>query len=78
MTTRTTTTAAPPAATKTYAAAYAELSAIADKLRIGGQAATVDEIVDLLKAARAAHAVCRARLDTIRREVDAELEAAES
>lgn len=78
MTTRTTTTAALPAATKTYAAAYAELSSIADKLRIGGQAAGVDEIVDLLKAARAAHAICRDRLAAIRREVDLELEATEA
>ena len=69
-------TATTPAATETYASAYARLSAIADKLRSGGQAAGVGEIVDQLRAARAAHATCKARLDAIRREVDAELEAA--
>ncbi len=78
MTTKTTTTAAMPATTETYAAAYAALTQIADKLRTGGQAAGVDEIVDLLKAARAAHAICRERLDAVRREVDVELEAAEA
>jgi len=32
--------------------------------------------VDDLRAARAAHSICKARLDAIRREVDAEVEAA--
>ena len=77
MTNKTASTAVPPAVTETYASAYARLASIAEKLRTGGQAAGIDEIVDMLKAARAAHAVCKARLDAIRREVDAELEAAE-
>ena len=65
-----------PASTETYAAAYARLAAIAERLKGAGAAASHDDIVDDLKAARAAHAVCKARLDAIRREVDAEVEAA--
>ena len=65
-----------PANTESYAAAYARLAAIAEKLKGAGATANLDEIVDDLRAARAAHAVCKARLDVIRREVDAEVEAA--
>ena len=65
-----------PASTETYASAYARLAAIAEKLRGTGATANLDSIVDDLRAARAAHAICKARLDAIRREVDAEVEAA--
>ena len=63
------------ATTETYAAAYAKLTAIAEKLKGAGAVANLDDIVDDLRAARAAHAVCKERLDAIRREVDAEVEA---
>ncbi len=65
-----------PASTETYAAAYNRLAAIAEKLRGTGATANLDGIVDDLRAARAAHAICKSRLDAIRREVDAEVEAA--
>lgn len=64
-----------PASTESYASAYATLSAIAEKLKGAGATADLDGIVDDLRAARAAHAICKARLDTIRREVDAEVDA---
>ncbi len=69
---------AAPAATDTYAASYAKLAAIAERLRAGGTAVSVDTLVDDVRAARAAHEVCRARLDAVRREIDAEVAAAES
>ena len=65
-----------PASTETYAAAYGRLAAIAEKLRTAGAAASVDDLVSDLRSARAAYAVCKTRLDAIRREVDAEVEAA--
>ena len=65
-----------PAATETYAAAYARLVSIAEKLKGAGATASLDSIVDDLRSAREIHAVLRARLDAIRREVDAEVEAA--
>ena len=67
-----------PAATETYAAAYARLSAIAEKLRTAGATANVDDLVSDLHMARSAAAICRARLEAIRREVDAEVEATEA
>ena len=65
-----------PAATETYAAAYARLAGIAEKLRAAGTSAAVDDLVSCLQEARGAAAICRARLEAIRREVDAEVEAA--
>lgn len=65
-----------PASTETYASAYTRLASIAEKLRSTGATANLDSIVDDLRAARAAQAICKARLDAIRREVDAEVEAA--
>ena len=70
MTTLVKTTAAPA---QSYAAAYAKLAAIADKLRAAGSAASVDSLVEDLREARSAYAICRARLDAIRSEVDAEM-----
>ena len=66
------------ATTETYAAAYARLASIAERLRAGGAAVSVDTLVEDVRAARAAHEVCRARLDAVRREIDAEVAAAES
>ena len=63
--------------TETYAAAYARLSQIAENLKTAGSAASIDTIVENLRAARAAYATCKLRLDAIRREVDAEVEAAD-
>lgn len=65
-----------PASTETYAAAYARLAAIAEKLKGAGATANLDEIVDDLRNARGIHAILKARLEAIRREVDAEVEAA--
>ena len=65
-----------PATTETYAAAYAKLAAIASKLSAAGATANVDDLVHDLRLARSAYATCKARLDAIRAEVDAELEAA--
>ena len=73
-TTLTTATAA-PASTETYAAAYARLTAIAERLK-GAGATDVDTLVQDLRAARMAYSTCKSRLDAIRREVDAEVEAA--
>lgn len=65
-----------PTGTETYAAAYARLSQIAEKLKTSGASANVDSIVEDLRAARLAYSICKSRLDAIRREVDAEVEAA--
>lgn len=62
--------------TETYAAAYATLSRIAEKLKAAGATAAVDDLVADLKDARTAYNTCKSRLDAIRREVDAEVEAA--
>ncbi len=71
-----TTTTAAPAATESYATAYVRLSAIAERLKGAGATADLDGLVRDLREARALHAVLRSRLDAIRREVDAEVEAA--
>ncbi len=65
-----------PAATETYASAYAKLNSIAEKLKGAGAMADLETLVLDLREARAAHAFCKSRLDAIRREVDAEVEAA--
>ena len=65
-----------PATTESYAAAYSRLTAIASKLTAAGTTASVDDLVCDLRLARAAYATCKARLDAIRAEVDAEIEAA--
>ena len=69
-TTSTQTVKLDPAPTATYAAAYARLTAIAQKLRTPASATTVDGLAADVRAARDAYAICRARLDAIRREVD--------
>ena len=66
---------AAPAATETYAAAYARLTAIAERLKGAGATSDLESVVRDLRDARAAHAFCKNRLDAIRREVDAEVEA---
>ena len=67
-----------PAATETYSAAYARLSAIAEQLKNNTAATTVDSLVEDVRAAREAYALCRARLDAVRREIDVEIAAAEA
>ena len=62
-------------ATATYAEAYAQLNAIAERLRTG-TAASVDTLVEDVRAARRAHAVCRDRLAAVRAEIDVEIAAA--
>ncbi len=66
------TTITKPAPANTYAAAYAILGAIADRLKGAGTAATIDTLADDVRAARQAYGVCRARLDAIRAEIDVE------
>ena len=71
--------AGPPAPTATYADAYARLARLAEKLKGNGVAtASIDSLVDDVRAARAAHAQCRERLAAIRAEIDAEIAAAEA
>ena len=71
-----TTTTAAPATTESYAVAYAKLTAIAEKLKGAGAMTDLETLVRDLREARAAHTFCKSRLDAIRREVDAEVEAA--
>lgn len=66
-----TTIAMKPAST--YAAAYAQLTAIAERLKGAGTASSIDTMADDVRAARAAYATCKARLDAIRAEIDAEI-----
>lgn len=61
-----------PAGTDTYAAGYAKLAAIAERLRTASGAATVDGLVADIQAARALHRQLRARLDAVRFELEAE------
>ena len=71
MTIRTTTTTAKPSIT--YAAAYAQLAAIAERLKGAGTATSIDTLAEDVRAARQAYTACRARLDAIHAEIDAEL-----
>ena len=64
--------------TASYAEAYAVLSGIAERLRATGATANIDRLAADLRAARAAHAVCRDRLAAIRREIDVEVAAAQA
>ena len=66
-----TTTAIKPATT--YAAAYATLASIAERLKGAGTAAALDTLAEDVKAARQAYATCKCRLDAIRAEIDAEV-----
>ena len=50
--------------TETYAAAYAVLSAIAEKLK-NANSANIDTLADDVRAARKAAEICRARIDAI-------------
>jgi len=67
----TTTTNAKPATT--YAVAYAQLAAIAERLKAAGTAASIDTLAEDVAAARRAHAIAKGRLDAIRAEIEAEL-----
>ncbi len=59
--------------TTTYAAAYAKVAAMAEKLRASGSATTVDTHIDDIRAARAAHSMCKSRLETVMKQFDAEV-----
>ncbi len=72
------TTITKPAPANTYAAAYATLGAIADRLKGASTAATIDTLAEDVRAARQAYAVCRSRLDAIRAEIDQEIAAVEA
>ena len=61
-----------PAGTDSYAAGYAKLAAIAERLRTATGAATVDGLVADVQAARELHRQLKARLDAVRRELDAD------
>jgi exonuclease VII small subunit len=58
---------------QSYAEAYADLKAIAEKFRNGGPA-DVDGLVEDFRTAREAYKVCRERLEQIRREIEDELD----
>ena len=62
-----------PEPTASYAAAYAQLTAIAERLKGAGTAVTVDTLVQDVRTARKAHGLCRDRLAAVRAEIDAEL-----
>ena len=66
-------TAVAPPSTASYAGAYAQLAAIAERLKTAGTATSIDTLVQDVRAARTAHAVCRDRLAAVRAEIDAEL-----
>ena len=75
MTTKTTTataTASIKPATS-YAAAYGQLAAIAERLKGAGTSATIDTLAEDVAAARRAFSLAKERLDAIRAEIDAEL-----
>ena len=59
--------------TLTYAAAYAQLAAIAERLKGAGTAASIDTLAQDVADARSLHASCKARLDAIRAEIEAEM-----
>lgn len=59
--------------TLTYAAAYARLAAIAERLRATGSAASIDTLIDDIRQARSLHAICGDRIDAVRREFEAEV-----
>ena len=71
-TTTTTTTAKPVIS---YAAAYAQLAAIAERLKGAGTAASIDTLAEDVRNARLNYEVCRNRLSAIRAEIDVELSA---
>lgn len=56
-----------------YAAAYAQLAAIAERLKGTGNAASIDTLAQDVAEARNLYASCKARLNAIRVEIDAEL-----
>ena len=57
----------------TYAAAYAALSAVAERLKAAGTAASIDTLAEDVRAARYNYELCRGRLAAIRAEIDAEI-----
>ena len=75
MTIKITTTTAALKPAITYAAAYAALSAVAEKLKGAGTAASIDTLAEDVRSARYNYEVCRSRLAAIRAEIDAELSA---
>ncbi len=67
-----------PHSTETYSGAYARLSTIAERLKNNTAATTVDSLVADVRAAREAYALCRARLDAVRAEIDIEIAAVDA
>ena len=59
--------------TDTYAAAYATLASIAERLKGPGTAASLDTLASDVSEARRCYQNARDRLDAIRIEIDAEL-----
>lgn len=68
-----TTTATDTMKPVSYAAAYAALSAVAERLKGAGTAASLDTLAEDVRTARYNYEVCRSRLAAIRAEIDAEL-----
>ena len=73
MTTTTKASATTAKPSTTYAAAYAQLAAIAERLKGTGNAASIDTLAQDVAEARNLYASCKARLNAIRVEIDAEL-----
>ena len=61
------------ASSRLYAENYAILHDVAERLRIGGPD-DIDSLVVDFRRAMQAYGVCRDRLETIRREIDAEVD----
>jgi exonuclease VII small subunit len=62
-----------PIASRVYAENYAILHEVADRLRNGGPD-DMDSLVSDFRRAMAAYKTCHERLETIRREIDAEVD----
>ncbi len=60
--------------TATYAEAYAVLSRTAARLKAGEGAADIDNLARDIRLAKTAHAVCRARIEAVRAEIEAEFQ----
>jgi exonuclease VII small subunit len=63
----------PIASSRVYAENYAILHEVADRLRNGGPD-DIDSLVFDFRRAMAAYKACHERLETIRREIDAEVD----
>ena len=70
MTSKTSATTTPA---MSYAAAYATLASIAERLKAPGTAASIDTLAQDVANARQAYEQCSSRIKAIRAEIDAEI-----